>query len=90
MSSSCASLFDRSKSYLFIISDASGNESQRCILPIAMIYYIEVVVLAAWCEVREDFRHFRVDRIVHSELLDQYFRNSSKNLRQQWHEIQAR
>lgn len=70
--------------------DASGNESQRCILPIAMIYYIEVVVLAAWCEVREDFRHFRVDRIVHSELLDQYFRNSSKNLRQQWHEIQAR
>ena len=52
--------------------DDAGNESQRRILPIAVIYYIEVVVLVAWCELREDFRHFRVDRIVQSELLDEY------------------
>ena len=26
--------------------------------------YIEVTVLAAWCELRDDFRHFRADRIV--------------------------
>lgn len=69
--------------------DEASNKSQRSILPIAMIYYIEVVVLAAWCELREDFRHFRVDRIVHSELLDQYFCNEGKNLRQRWHQLQA-
>lgn len=64
--------------------DEGGNESQRGILPIAVIYYIEVVVLVAWCELREDFRHFRVDRIVQSELLDEYFKARSKGLREQW------
>ncbi len=59
--------------------DDAGIESQRSILPIAMIYYIEVIVLVAWCELREDFRHFRVDRIVHSELLDDYFKCSSSD-----------
>lgn len=69
--------------------DESGGESQRCILPIAVIYYTEVVVLAAWCELREDFRHFRVDRLTHSELLDQYFHNNSKELRQRWRACRA-
>ena len=64
--------------------DETGGESQRSILPIAVIYYTEVVVLAAWCELREDFRHFRVDRIAHSELLEQYFHNDSKALRERW------
>jgi len=69
--------------------DDAGNESQRRILPIAVIYYIEVVVLVAWCELREDFRHFRVDRIVQSELLDEYFNDRSKSLRQNWQALQA-
>ena len=69
--------------------DEAGNESQRGILPIAVIYYIEVVVLVAWCELREDFRHFRVDRIVQSELLDEYFKARSKGLREQWQALQT-
>lgn len=69
--------------------DEAGNESQRGILPIAVIYYIEVVVLVAWCELREDFRHFRVDRIVQSELLDEYFKGRSKSLREQWQALQT-
>jgi predicted DNA-binding transcriptional regulator YafY len=68
--------------------DDAGNDSQRRILPIAVIYYIEVVVLVAWCELREDFRHFRVDRIVQSELLDEYFKARSKCLREQWQALQ--
>ncbi|MGB1311149.1 MAG: helix-turn-helix transcriptional regulator [Leucothrix sp.] len=70
--------------------DEAGNESQRRVMPIAVVYYIEVVVLAAWCELREDFRHFRVDRIVQTELLDEYFRGEGSRLRQQWHEVLAR
>jgi predicted DNA-binding transcriptional regulator YafY len=30
---------------------------------LALIYYIDVVVLIAWCTLRKDFRHFRIDRI---------------------------
>lgn len=67
--------------------DEAGNQSQRCIWPIAMIYYIKVVVLAAWCELRGGFRHFRVDRIAQTELSDEYFKGKSKGLRQQWHQL---
>ena len=38
--------------------------TDRTCLPLAIIYYIEVTVLAGWCELREDLRHFRADRIV--------------------------
>jgi len=65
--------------------DDSDNETRRRILPVAMVYYIEVVVLAAWCELRKDFRHFRVDRIVQCEVVNQYFRTRGEALRRQWH-----
>jgi len=32
--------------------------------PIAVGFFAEVEVLAAWCEARGAFRHFRLDRIV--------------------------
>lgn len=70
--------------------DEAGSHSQRQIMPIAMVYYIEVIVLAAWCELREDFRHFRVDRIVQTELLNEYFKKQSQSLRQKWHETLAK
>ncbi len=65
--------------------DDQGNETRRRILPVAMVYYIEVVVLAAWCELRKDFRHFRVDRIVQCEVVNQFFRTRGATLRQEWH-----
>jgi predicted DNA-binding transcriptional regulator YafY len=45
-------------------ADTLGRRTARTVLPIALLYYVEAVVLAAWCELRADFRHFRVDRIV--------------------------
>ncbi len=36
-----------------------------------VIGYVETVrILAAWCELRHDFRHFRADRIVAAEFLE--------------------
>ena len=43
--------------------DLKGNPSHRQIQPIALGYFPEVRLLAAWCEERQDFRHFRCDRI---------------------------
>lgn len=40
-----------------------GAVSERTIHPRSLVYYIEVAVLEAWCELRDDVRHFRVDRI---------------------------
>jgi len=38
--------------------------------PIAMAYYVDVTVLGAWCELRNDFRHFRVERIIMATILN--------------------
>lgn len=44
--------------------DAEGRASERMIWPFAMAFLAEVRLLAAWCEMRGDFRHFRADRVV--------------------------
>lgn len=64
--------------------DGMNNQSQRTILPIAIVYYIEVIVLAAWCELRKDFRHFRVDRISNHQLIEDYFKGNGDELRSNW------
>jgi predicted DNA-binding transcriptional regulator YafY len=38
-----------------------------------MAYYGDVSLISAWCELRQDFRSFRVDRILSSQLLDEHF-----------------
>lgn len=43
--------------------DAQGALSDRTIWPIAIVYFDDVRLLAAWCEQRSAFRHFRVDRV---------------------------
>lgn len=44
--------------------DADGIETDRTVCPISIIYYSEVIVMPAWCELRNDFRHFRLDRLA--------------------------
>jgi len=44
-------------------TDAKGSNSRRVIWPFAMGYFEEARVLVAWCETRQEFRHFRTDRI---------------------------
>ncbi len=44
--------------------DAAGQRTERRIWPIALAFYEHVRILAAWCELRQGFRHFRTDRIA--------------------------
>ena len=43
--------------------DAAELRTQRTVRPLGVFYWGAVWTLAAWCESREDFRSFRVDRI---------------------------
>ncbi len=43
--------------------DAGNRASQRTIWPFALGYFDSVRVVVAWCELRQDIRHFRTDRI---------------------------
>jgi predicted DNA-binding transcriptional regulator YafY len=64
--------------------DANGVRTERAIRPLALIYYIDVVVLAAWCRLRDGFRHFRVDRIETCEPTGATFREDGAALRAVW------
>ncbi|MEM7289070.1 MAG: WYL domain-containing protein, partial [Pseudomonadota bacterium] len=66
--------------------DISGNRTMRIIKPIALLYYIDVILLAGWCELREGFRHFRIDRVRKWKITGDDFKNTGDNLRRQWEE----
>jgi predicted DNA-binding transcriptional regulator YafY len=43
--------------------DAGGASTERVVWPIGLAFYQGHETIAAWCELREGFRHFRTDRI---------------------------
>ena len=45
-------------------SDAEDKPSKRTVWPIAIGYNQGVRMMVSYCELRQDFRHFRVDRIA--------------------------
>lgn len=47
--------------------DASGQETTRRIWPFVLGFYERAWVVAAWCTLRNDVRHFRTDRILSLE-----------------------
>ena len=59
-------------------------KSERTILPIAIAYHSDAIVLAGWCELRNDFRHFRPDRISSYRILPETFLGEGDRLRQEW------
>jgi predicted DNA-binding transcriptional regulator YafY len=55
-----------------------GAQSTRCIRPLGLFFWGNVWTLAAWCEAREDYRNFRVDRIQALTPLDRKFEETKE------------
>ena len=66
----CARPSAQSASCRSAISDAGGAATQRLIWPFALGFFDRVHVVVAWCELRQDFRHFRTDRIADLSVTD--------------------
>lgn len=64
--------------------DGNGAASQRTIRPVAMEYYVDATLICAWCELRDDYRHFRADRIRSAQLLTADFRTQAPTLLAGW------
>jgi predicted DNA-binding transcriptional regulator YafY len=60
------------------------QDSERTIWPVIIGYAETVRLLAAWCELRQDFRHFRTDRITAAEFLDERHGCRLNDLRNRW------
>lgn len=54
--------------------NAQGEATRRTVRPLCLLYYGPVWLMVAWCELRTDFRSFRLDRIAEPEILDETFR----------------
>ena len=50
-----------------------GERSERCVRPLALAFWSGVWTLASWCELREDFRSFRMDRMEDVVVLERTF-----------------
>ncbi len=48
----------------FDYTNGSGQSSRRAVQPLGLYFWGNVWTLAAWCELRDGFRHFRLDRMT--------------------------
>ncbi len=58
-------------------SDAKDATSERTVQPLGCFYWGRVWTLVAWCESRQDFRSFRVDRIQSLRVLEAGFHSTA-------------
>jgi predicted DNA-binding transcriptional regulator YafY len=70
--------------------DETDRESRRTVWPVAIAYYESVRLLAAWCELRQDFRHFRTDRVTEADFLELRYPARRDVLRSQWRKAMER
>jgi len=64
--------------------DEAGKRTRRTIWPVMIGYTDAVRLIAAWCEQRKNFRHFRTDRIHDAEFLDDPIEGSPATLLARW------
>ncbi|HYH18216.1 MAG TPA: YafY family protein [Azospirillum sp.] len=58
---------------VFDYAREDGTPSVRSVRPLGLFFWGRVWTLGAWCELREAFRNFRVDRMAEIRLLDRTF-----------------
>lgn len=73
-----------SRKMRIVYADGQGRPSRRTVWPIAMAYYVDATLIGAWCELRKDYRHFRVDRISAVKMLDEHFPADNGRLMAEW------
>jgi predicted DNA-binding transcriptional regulator YafY len=65
-------------------SDEKENRSSRTIWPIALGFFERIRVVAAWCETRRDYRHFRTDRIRSLKMTDSRYPRRRFEMLREW------
>lgn len=60
--------------------DADGEATTRTVRPLGLWFWGKVWTLIAWCELRQDFRMFRIDRIASAEEMAPFRLERDKSL----------
>ena len=68
----------------FAYEDKEGRASGRTVWPVAVGFFERAMMLAAWCETRQGFRHFRLDRMTSVVVLDERPPRARRALLKDW------
>lgn len=66
--------------------DGQGSITERTIWPMVIVYFDDVRVLAAWCEKRAAFRHFRLDRLEVRSVSTERYPERRQTMMTRWQE----
>lgn len=69
----------------FGYADGAGRPTQRRVRPLAIVTFDGGWMLAAWCDLRRDFRHFRLDRMCSLDVTDTRFQPEPGRDLSAWH-----
>ena len=61
---------EKRKKLFFSYTDAQDQQTSRTVWPLAMVCWGKYWTLLSWCEFRNDYRHFRFDRIQDIRMLN--------------------
>ena len=67
-----------------VYRDPKGMKTARVIWPIGVAFFDSRRIIAGWCEMREDFRSFRADRIEKIKLKAVRYPGRRRDLVKQW------
>ena len=73
----CRNAIAKNTMLLLDYKRADQTASQRKIKPLGLFFWGNVWTLTAWCELRDAFRNFRLDRIQQLEPLDIHFEDQT-------------
>lgn len=69
---------DSNKVVEIAYGDVSQKTSTRKINPLGLLFWGETWTVVAWCQLRDDYRLFRLDRIKKADLLNEIFEVSDQ------------
>lgn len=70
-------------------ADERGNATERVIWPIALAFFDRVRVVVGWCELRDGYRHFRIDRILEMSPAAERYPRRRAALLKEWRTLQG-
>lgn len=64
--------------------DEKGRSSERYIWPVQIAFYENKQIIAAWCTLRQAFRHFRTERVAAAQLTEMRYGRRRAALADDW------
>lgn len=87
----CEAAIDAREILALAYEDEKGTATERTVQPLGLWFWGKTWTLVAWCELREDFRMFRLDRMAEAVPTGERFRlDPKKSLAECLRQIEAR